>query len=202
MNNKKWANYYKVTKKIATSRKTLIKAIDLFDRDNNFEASKFAIDLGCGAGSDSLELLKYGWSVLAIDSQPSAISTLLSLCPQSLQDKIKTKIASFESLISLPISQLINASYSLPFMSPDYFYPFWEIILRALYPGRIFSGTFFGVNDSWHTRADMTFVNSEVLYNLFRTFEIEFFEEEEHDAADALGHVKHWHKYFVVAKKR
>lgn len=30
---------------------------------------------------------------------------------------------------------------------------------------------------------------------------VEFFEEEENKETNALGLVKHWHKYFVVANK-
>lgn len=203
MCNKNWVDYYKITHTVSTPRKTLMKAIEIFDVENHFGMVKLAIDLGCGAGTDSIMLLKDDWSVLAIDSQAAAIETLSSSCPQSLQKKLRTKVSEFESLIVLPPSQLINASYSLPFLNRDYFFNFWEIILSALHSGGLFSGIFFGINDSWSTRANMTFLSRDELFsNLLLPFKIEFFAEEEHDESDALGNLKHSHKYFIVAKKR
>ncbi|CAM3030922.1 SAM-dependent methyltransferase [Legionella steigerwaltii] len=203
MDNKNWSNYYKITKQNTLPRKTLLKAIEIFNCRNKFNCAQLAIDVGCGAGADSIELLKNNWSVLAIDSQAEAISTLISSCPQSLQNRLKTKVASFESLTSLPTSQLINASYSLPFLSSDNFYKFWKLILEALPPGGIFAGIFFGINDGWncYKRSDMTFLSTNDLYNLFVPFKIELLEEEESDGADAMGFIKHWHRYFVVAEK-
>lgn len=202
MNNKNWDNYYNITRKSTPPRKTLIKAIQILDKENNLAATKFAIDLGCGAGADTVALLKHNWSVLAIDSQATAITTLISSCPQLLQDKLTTKVASFESLTSLPTCQLINASYSLPFLKPEYVQNFWEIMLQALNPGGIFSGIFFGINDSWNTLPNMTFLSSGALHNLFNAFKIEFLEEEEKNEIDALGNMKHSHKYFIVAKRK
>ncbi|HHT0594286.1 TPA: class I SAM-dependent methyltransferase [Legionella anisa] len=204
MNNENWVNYYKITKQKSLPRKTLMKAIELFHCRNQFDHPKLAIDLGCGSGSDSLELLKNEWSVLAIDSHAEAISILLASCPQSLKNKLKTEIASFETLTSLPISQLINASYSLPFLKPELFYKFWKLIIKTLQPGGLFAGTFFGINDDWskNKRPNMTFFSYKELHQLFIPFKIELFEEEERDEADALGYsMKHWHKYFVVAEK-
>ncbi len=204
MDNKNWVNYYKITKQKTLPRKTLMKAIELFHCRNKLNLPKFAIDLGCGSGSDSLELLKHDWSVLAIDSQAEAISILLSSCPPSLKNKLKTEVTSFESLTSLPIPQLINASYSLPFLKPEFFYKFWKLILKTLHPGGLFAGTFFGINDDWskNKRPDMTFLSYKELHQLFLPFKLELFEEEESDEVDALGHsMKHWHKYFVVAEK-
>jgi trans-aconitate methyltransferase len=37
----------------------------------------FAVDLGCGAGRDTAELLRRGWRVLAIDAEAEAIRRLL-----------------------------------------------------------------------------------------------------------------------------
>ncbi len=47
----------------------------------------------------------------------------------------------------------------------------------------------------------MTFLNREMICHLFSQFKIEYFQEEEKDEMDALGYYKHWHKFFIVAKK-
>ena len=42
-----------------------------------------AIDLGCGEGTDTLELLARGWSVLAVDAQPAGLALLRARIPPS-----------------------------------------------------------------------------------------------------------------------
>lgn len=204
MNDKNWIKYYDITKVKTTPRKNLSIAIENFSKEKILFPT-LAIDLGCGAGADSIELLKQNWSVLAIDVQSAAIANLLLSARQlSLSDdKLKTRLCSFETLSSLPPAYLINASFSLPFVKPNYFYILWKIILRALHSGGRFSGAFFGIHDSWNTRSNMIFFKRHEICHLFRfsKFKIEFFEEEEDDGPDALGYIKHWHKYFVVAKK-
>ncbi|MFC3909140.1 class I SAM-dependent methyltransferase [Legionella dresdenensis] len=203
MNDRNWAHYYKITKQITSPRKTLLKAIEIFSNRSKSTHTKAAIDLGCGSGADSIELLKHGWSVLAIDYQAEAISTLLSLCPPSLQNRLDTKVMPFELLTSLPRVQLINASYSLPFLREDKFYSIWNTIVDTMHQGDMFAGTFFGINDGWNSskNLDMTFFNHDDLSNLLLPFEVAFLEEEEIDKTDALGNIKHWHVYSVVAEK-
>lgn len=199
-----WKIYYKKTKKITIPRRTVVKAIELFRDRKTLNDSQFAIDLGCGAGIDSIELLRNKWSVLAIDSQANAISTLLNSCPQSLKSKLATKIATFETISHLPLCQLINASFSLPFLKREFFYPFWNIILNTLPPKGLFSGTFFGVKDDWYSNKDldMTFLTRKEFDNLFLPFKILWFDEKEHYGVDASGsYLKYWHQYLVVAEK-
>ncbi|MEU0092869.1 class I SAM-dependent methyltransferase [Kribbella sp. NPDC006257] len=46
------------------------RALALFDRPGT------AVDLGCGAGNETLDLLHNGWSVHAVDSSEAAIRTV------------------------------------------------------------------------------------------------------------------------------
>lgn len=38
-----------------------------------FQTPAFAIDLGCGTGSDSIFMLQHDWQVLAVDQQETAV---------------------------------------------------------------------------------------------------------------------------------
>src|SRR5690606_3661669 len=64
-----WPGYFEVVLG-KPARETLVDALARFERDG--AAPGFAIDLGCGEGRDSAELLRRGWRVLAIDGHESA----------------------------------------------------------------------------------------------------------------------------------
>lgn len=200
MRDAQWIEYYNATNGKTKPRSTLLKAIELFENESCI-IPKLAIDLGCGAGLDSLALLKSGWAVYAIDNQPAAIANLLAITPSLFHDQLSTSIVSFETIHNLPLSYLINASFSLPFLAKQEFYKFWTVIEQSIYPEGRFAGSFFGEKDGWRSRSDMTFLSCEKLFHLFKHFKIELFEEEKLVHPDALGCSKLWHKYSIVAKK-
>lgn len=67
-----------------------------------------------------------------------------------------------------------------------------------------FVGNFFGLNDSWSKiKEQMVFLSKEEVLELFNnSFEILEFNEIEKDGITALGKMKHWHIYNVIARKK
>ena len=64
-------------------------------------------------------------------------------------------------------------------------------------------GNFFGLNDSWaNTKKQMVFLSKEQVLNLFKDFEIIYFDEVQKDGYTAIGKMKHWEIYNVIAKKK
>ena len=88
-----WLEYYKATSKLPPMD-TLTKALSLFDADGSAKGERFAIDLGCGAGRDTVELLRRGWKVLAVDNEPEAIKWVRSTTKPKYQARLKTRLAS------------------------------------------------------------------------------------------------------------
>jgi tellurite methyltransferase len=191
-----WSNYYKAVDN-RPPHTTLVKALNSFE--NSEKPERFAIDLGCGNGRDSLELLRRGWSVLAIDRERAGLEQLRSQVSNEQQSRLKTRVAAFEELQDLPSCNLINASFSLPFCSPSYFGKLWEMIVGALQQNGRFAGTFFGEQDSWANNSTMTFHSKARVEKLFEVFEIEELLEANFDGKTALGESKHWHVFHVVA---
>ena len=69
-------NFYKKTD-ANPPHELVTKVLDLFPSGQGSAATPLhAIDLGCGAGSDTIEILKHGWNVLAIDAESAAIKYL------------------------------------------------------------------------------------------------------------------------------
>ena len=194
-----WSSYYK-NKSNLVPRDTLLKALELFEKEKTSDEQLFAIDLGCGHGADTLELLKRNWKVFAIDSSDEGLAILEDCVIPSLKRSFRKANMSFEDL-KLMKCNLLNASYSLPFCKPEFFSRMMKEIDSSILKGGRFSGNFFGKNDSWADNKNMTFHTKEELLNFFGNFEIEYLEEKDEDGVTASGESKHWHVYSVIAKK-
>lgn len=67
-----WGEYYNAVSN-QKPRELLTIALGLFEKDKTYTNNYHAIDLGCGSGPNTVELLKRGWRVLAIDNQKTAL---------------------------------------------------------------------------------------------------------------------------------
>jgi trans-aconitate methyltransferase len=189
--SKEWTRYYDAAG--VDARPTLMDAV------GRFELPGFAVDLGCGTGRDTFELLRRGWRVLAIDAEAEAIERLRRSVPE--HELLETDVARFDEA-RWPHADLVNSSFALPFCSPESFGDVWRRIVDSLPSGGRFSGQLFGERDEWVTQADMTFLTRAEAEALLHDFELERFDEHEEDGKTAVGEAKHWHLFHVVARKR
>jgi microsomal dipeptidase-like Zn-dependent dipeptidase len=173
-------------------RATLLDAIARFD------APGFAVDVGCGSGRDTLELLRSGWRVLALDREPEAIERVVAEADGD--GRLTTEVARVEDA-TWPACDLVNASFSLPFCAPSRFDEVWARIVDSLRPGGRFSGQLFGDRDEW-AGTGITTVTADRVAELLRPFAVESLEEAERDGTLPGGRAKHWHVFHVVARKR
>ncbi len=174
-------------------RPTLLEALD------RFTSPGLAVDLGAGTGRDTAELLRRGWSVIAIDGEREAIDRLHALAgPPS--PRLETRVASFTEA-RWPTCDLVNASFSLPFAPPGELDALWARIVESLRPGGRFSGQLFGVHDEWAGSGLHVHTRDEV-ERLLAPFEIERLEEVDEVGTTVVGTNKHWHLFHIVARKR
>lgn len=193
-----WAAYYEKTG-ARPPRPTLIRALDAFDREGR-PADALAVDLGCGSGRDTIEILRRGWPVLAVDASPDAFEGLRARPDLPAGAQIATQLARFEDM-TLPPCDLVNAAFSLPLCPKPEFPAVWAKIVAALRPGGRFSGQLYGDRDSWAGRADMTLLTRAEAEACLAGLEIEYFDEEEDDSVTPRGKPKHWHIFHIVARK-
>ena len=191
----KWEDFYK--KVAGREPRPLLNDVLQYFPEQHPHPPRQAIDLGCGDGTETAFLLKRGWRVLAIDSEPAAIPLLLEKVSE--QAHLQTQIAKFEVVNLLP-ADLIYAGYSLAFCAPKHFDAFWKKIVEHVKPNSYFAGEFFGERDSWADNPQMTFHTEEQVRARLAPFAIEYFHETEEDGQAASG-PKHWHVFTVIARK-
>jgi SAM-dependent methyltransferase len=166
------------------------------------------LDLGTGNGRNISYLLEKGAAVYAYDADPESIKLIRKkLNPFLKNKKLYVYKKSFEEISSLPTANMIIAWRALPFMEREQFPGFWEKIEKALVPGGIFTGTFFGEQHKTRRPVDrpklFRSTRQEIL-NLFKNFQIIVFEETleyDEEVSKAWGGDQYEHTYKVIARK-
>jgi trans-aconitate methyltransferase len=184
-----WSDYYEANDG-REPREQLVEVLDRFDRPGA------AVDLGCGAGIDTVAMLDRGWEVLAIDAEPDAIERLRRRAPTD--SLLRTELSPMEEVIVPPV-ELVWASYSLFFCDPGRFAEVWSRIRAAVRPGGIFAGELLGDRDTWASIPGHSAFARTAAEALFEGWIVERFEEEENDG-EAFSGPKHWHYFHAVAR--
>lgn len=120
--------FYENTKN-AMPHDNIKKFIEMNTRNGN------AIDLGCGAGRDTIFLIKNNWNVIAIDREDTKDIIEVSLNAEELK-KFKFVQQDFEN-IQLDKNDLIVSNFSIPFCNKNHFNDFWLKIVNSINSNRI-----------------------------------------------------------------
>ncbi len=175
-------------------RPTLVRAASAFATPG------FAVDLGCGDGRDTVELLRRGWRVLAVDSSEEGIERLGRRDEIPGDAPLETRIARIEAT-EWPPADLVNASFVLPLLAPADFGRVWEWIAASLAPGGRFAGQLYGPKDGWAGRDGLSIHDRATVERLTSGFVVEQLDEVESDEPTARGKPKHWHVFHLVLRK-
>lgn len=194
-----WEDFYRWVED-RELRQVFVEALPLLPDARESRGELVAVDLGCGDGKETLELLSRGWTVLAVDGAPGGIARLLDSVPPAEAKRLSTTVAPFAE-IEVPAADLVYAGLSLPFCDPDDFGLLWSRVVTALRPGGLFAGHFFGPRDTWFGTPDMTFHSPDEVEDLFTGFEVVSLREQDEDGFAASG-PKRWHVFHVIARKR
>lgn len=186
-----WSDYYAANAD-REPREMLLETLESFATPGE------AVDLGCGAGIDTVAMLARGWRVLATDAEEEAITLLRQRVPASLVPRLSTRVARMEDL-ELPEVDLVWAGFSLFFCRSDRFHDVWTKIRRAIVPGGRLAGQILGDRDSWASDENVTSFRRAQAESLLDGWVVERFEEEENDG-EACSGPKHWHVFHVVAR--
>lgn len=203
-----WTTYYNAVAG-KPPRETLLDAMSRFAparADEAGERPRLAFDLGCGEGRDTRALLDAGWRVVAVDPHPEAVLRVARIRGGDRLTVVQSAIENLPRvLLATPpvpgMADLVNASFSLPFVAPGHFRAAWAWIRGVIGPGGRFCGQFFGLRDSWASIPGRSHHDLATVHAMLDGLEIELFREDEKDGQDAEGHAKHWHVFHVVARR-
>jgi SAM-dependent methyltransferase len=225
-----WPGYFDAVKG-KPARETLVKALELFEKDdaaakpgarksNRAAPPRIAVDVGCGEGRDTRELLRRAagrpWSVLATDGSSTGLDIIARSLTAAERPRVRLVQCTMEDLprayrdgvphgvARAPARQvdLVNASFSLPFCKPADLPRLWRWIDGLIRPGGRFAGQIFGDRDTWAHVRKTTGVPRRQIDRMFAGYVFEELREEEKDDVTAMGEPKHWHVFHIVARKR
>lgn len=100
-----------------------------------------AVDLGCGAGRDTIFLIKNYWNVTAIDRENTKDIIEKKLNSEELK-RFKFVCQNFEK-IKLEKNDLVVSNFSISFCNKKCFNEFWDKIVDSIKNGRILRWEFF-----------------------------------------------------------
>ncbi len=201
MSDSHWPDYYAVTVGRPAWGPTVDAAERFAAEGGPRPAPRLAVDLGCGAGRDTRELLRRGWRVLAVDREAAAIDAVTAATPEADRDRLQGVIADLDTF-EVPRCDLVVASVSLQFLAPVAYAAMFGRIAAALAPGGRFAGLLYGDRDESATDPAYTCPSPDALRGYLRAFEIEAWFEREEDGKLALGDPHHVHLVEVVARRR
>lgn len=196
MNNKETEKYYSNTQNLLPSKNVqfLLKQINHVGT---------ALELGCGAGRDTVFLIRNGWRVFANDINDTSERIKENLNEEEILRFTFLK-GNFNEL-EFPNADLIVANNCLSFGTHESFKLLWKKICASLSSGGYFVGNFFGTKDEWNSdsnkKSDMIFFEVEEIKELFNGYEVLMLKEINRVGMTGLGYEKLWHVITVVAKK-
>ena len=158
-----------------------------------------AVELGAGSGVETRALLALGWRVHAIDGDPHSATVLEEEAGDHV-DRLTTATGQFGD-VPIPIADLVFAQFSLPFAGGRLDEVMGQVS-DALGRGSVFGGHFFGRNDDWAGEDDVRAVDRPWIEGTFGGWAMLDIQEFDDDSPYGLdGGMKHWHWYFVRARR-
>jgi len=165
------------------------------------EARDAALDLGAGKLRDTMALLADGFnSVLAVDASEVTAEAVGALS----DPRLRAVTSRFEDF-TFPTNQfdLITSQFALSFCEQAEFRRVFGSLVASLKKGGIFTGQIFGRRDEWadSTTPKRSYLGKTEVEELLKGLELLKFNEREEDSQTAVGLLKHWHYFEIIARK-
>lgn len=158
-----------------------------------------AVDIGSGAGIESMALLDRGWVVHSLDYDETSMSRLTSSVGPDQGQRLHAAVVDLATVDTLPSADLIYSGFTLSWLPPSAFHRLWHAAVTSLKPGGLLATNIFGDHDDWAARTDTTCLSDPEVRELLHDLRVEHFEVEDADGM-AFSGPKHWHVFDVIAR--
>lgn len=190
-----WSSFINKTKDLLP-RELLVKGCKYLKNYN------YALDFGAGGLRDTKYLIKFPFKEIDIlDSCPDTEQLAGNLNKENL----KVYIQRYESF-KYPNAKydLINAEFSLPFISKKSQKDILNSLIKSLTNGGIFVGNFFGLEDSWNDgkHKGISFYSIDQIREILKDLKIIFIEEKKYNKESVVDGVQEkWNVIEFIAMR-
>jgi|SRR3989344_1544168 len=170
---------------------------DLLNKKGN------ALDLGCGAGADSLALAQMGYEVDSVDSHNERIQALKEKIGELNIRAVQVDIRDFN--IDREKYSVIICSNVLSFLkNKEEIFTTIRKMSDGLVPQGVMYFTVFGPHDEWADNKEMMFIEYEDVLKFLNDLPLKIYHRstEEGYGKKMDGTIKYWHihRFFCVKK--
>lgn len=191
-----WAGFHKAAL-ARPARELLRRTLGCFQVEQR--PPGVAVDVGCGSGPDSFEMLQRGWTVHALDADAAALQMLEQAVPAEWRARLHLHAQRLEDF-DFPACDLIWSSWTLPFCPREAWPAFWQRALAALNPGGRIAGDLFGDQHAFASEPDVMLVSEGEARAALQSLQLEAFDIE-NGYRPSGGQITRWHAFGFAARK-
>jgi tellurite methyltransferase len=192
-----WTNFHQAALG-RPPRELMIRALNFFKAEGR--SPGVAVDLGCGSGPDTAELLRRGWQVHAVDAEAEGLRMLRETIPAQATARLHTyaqKVTDF----AFPRCDFVWGSFAYPFCASHGWPQLLERITEALVPGGRIAGDLFGERHAWAAEEGVMVLTERQARNSLQALALEAFDIEDGLRVSG-GQVTAWHAFGLIACKQ
>lgn len=156
------------------------------------------LDIGAGAGADSLQFARRGWTVHAYDSDDTLAARLVE--NERMPGSVHFHQVDIAEVDEFPAAQIVYSTYTLGLLGPEALRETWAKLVAALPRGGVMAVDLFGTNDTWADRSDVATLPLHEIDEMFQGFQVIDRTVRDEDGR-FLADKKHWHVITTLARK-